>query len=137
MNILIVNDDARQARIIERVIRRDGHEARAAVDSAAALELLADFEPAVVIADIPMRKLKGFYLLADIRHTAPHVPCIAISRPDLAGRYIHAAKLLGVRRIVYKPVDLLRLLELIHELSAHSLIAPPRSPLMKYRPRRM
>jgi DNA-binding response OmpR family regulator len=66
-SVLVVEDDSTNRMLITQILKRRGYDAVAASNGRAALELLRDFKPNVVVSDIQMPELSGTQLLSAIR----------------------------------------------------------------------
>lgn len=70
--VLIVEDDAPTADSINDALELAGYETRTACNGREALDVLADWKPDAIMADILMPEMDGYDLLKEVR-----------SRPDL------------------------------------------------------
>jgi len=77
--ILVADDEAAQRLSLQRVLRRAGHEAEAAADALAALELLRSQPFDVVVTDMRMPGMTGRELLQAVRKLDPNLPVIIIT----------------------------------------------------------
>jgi CheY-like chemotaxis protein len=64
---LVVDDDADSADSLAMLLCFKGHEARAAYDGEAALEIFREYQPQVVILDLAMPKYDGFAVAGQLR----------------------------------------------------------------------
>ncbi len=65
--ILIAEDSPTQAEKLRHLLERNSYQVRAAANGRAALELLADFQPELVISDIVMPEMNGYQLCSRIK----------------------------------------------------------------------
>ena len=89
MRVLVVDDDAGNRGLLADVLADDGHEVAQAADGAAALALLPDWQPDVILLDLLMPKIDGWDFLAAYQHRAPVILLTAAQvTPDgtVAGR---------------------------------------------------
>ena len=124
LKVLIVEDNDDTRELYAFVMARAGFEAHKAVDSEAALEMLDECDPDLIITDIQMPNLSGIDLIRRIRADEKwtHLPIIAMTAfsPDqLAHAAIH-----GATRVLRKPFEPNRLLSAAFELTKK---ARPRS----------
>lgn len=78
--VLIVEDDPRSARSMQLLLEMSGFEVRVAYDGAAGLELLAPFEPEVILSDIDLDgSMNGLTLARAVRSRGSRALLIAIS----------------------------------------------------------
>jgi CheY-like chemotaxis protein len=89
--ILIVDDEPLVLETTAAIVRGFGFSVRAASDGFAALKILREVLPDLIIADLRMPNMSGFELLSIIRRRFPHIPTIAIS-----GEFILATMPLGL-----------------------------------------
>ncbi|QYX56448.1 response regulator [Roseovarius sp. SCSIO 43702] len=105
--ILVVEDEAALRGDIVEELQEAGYRTAAAPDGHAALALLADVAPDLVLCDITMPGLDGYGLLATLRERHPdlaEVPFVfltALSDP----RDVVEGKLMGADDYLVKPVD--------------------------------
>jgi signal transduction histidine kinase len=104
LRVLIVEDDDDARLLLMRVLREAGAEVAEADGVDAALDLIADFTPNVIVSDIGMSPRDGYELIRRIRAqgiTAQQLPAVALTafarmedRRDvlLAGYQMHLAK---------------------------------------------
>lgn len=79
MRILLVDDELGVLRALTRLFKGLGHEVASAVDGAAALALLDDFEPDAVISDYRMPGMNGAELLAVVARRYPGARRVLLS----------------------------------------------------------
>lgn len=114
--VLLVEDDLTQLRTLAVLIESLGHRVLQAQSAAAALELMHDHDPNVVIADLNMPRISGFELLERLQRSHPDLPKIVAT-----GAEGHDTVLQSLRHGAYdfllKPV----LLEQLRESIARAL----------------
>ena len=85
-NILVCEDEARIAALLEEALREDGYRVRVVASKADAEELLAKWTPDLILLDVilPESKTAGWELLAEIRKrsSVPIIMVTALSRAD-------------------------------------------------------
>jgi CheY-like chemotaxis protein len=67
--VLVVDDHADAGETLALLLRRAGHEARAALDGSSALRTATQFLPEVVLLDIALPDMSGFDLARTLRRT--------------------------------------------------------------------
>ncbi len=77
--LLIVDDDEAVRQVTSETLRELGYQIETAEDGTAALEVIAAFQPDLVITDLRMPKMSGFELLEILRSRFPQMPVIAMS----------------------------------------------------------
>jgi len=76
--ILVVEDEPMVAEVVERYLRRDGHEVRLAFDGQAALDQLADQPADLIVLDLMLPRLDGATVCRAIR-AGSDVPIIMLT----------------------------------------------------------
>ena len=105
--ILLVEDDEFVCDMLSQMLTRASHEVRSAKDGEAALAVLQNFSPNLLITDIIMPKKSGTELIAEVKAKHPDMEMIAISgggRADPIG-YLDLSEELGASLSFPKPVD--------------------------------
>ncbi|WP_392531331.1 response regulator [Nostoc sp. C117] len=108
LNILVVDDDEDSRFYITTVLEADGASVMAVASAAAALQVLAQLHPDILICDIAMPSEDGYTLMGKIRALKPdisgEVPAIALTAYD-DREYRNRALEAGFQIHVAKPVD--------------------------------
>ena len=71
--VLVVEDDVSTQGLLVAVVKHLGLQARAADDGHAALRMIADEVPAVIILDLIMPQMDGFEVLRHFRRNSPEL----------------------------------------------------------------
>lgn len=120
--VLLVEDDPAVLESTATVVRSAGFSVRTAEDGFAALHVLREVLPDLIISDLRMPGMSGFELLSIVRRRFPHIPTIALS-----GEYLVVNMPLGLlvdyffQKGDYTPEQLLAK---IRELISESPIRP-------------
>ena len=120
--VLVVEDDPLILQTTTAIVRSFGFSVRAAEDGFAALKILRQVLPDIILTDLRMPGMSGFELLSIVRRRFPHIPTIAIS-----GEYMMTNMPLGLlvdhffQKGGYTPDQLL---SKINEVIAASPIRP-------------
>jgi len=77
--ILVVDDEAPLAEMICDTLNISGHKAIAAHDGVAALAIVREQRPALIITDVNMPKVDGFELLERLRNSGNETPVIVLT----------------------------------------------------------
>jgi len=81
--VLVVEDDSDTLQIMQFVLERHGAQVLPANSVPAALDQIESYSPEVVVADIGMRGLNGYALIAEVRKMdaamGRHTPAIAVT----------------------------------------------------------
>ncbi|NIF18186.1 response regulator transcription factor [Pantoea sp. Cy-639] len=92
--VLIVEDDADGASILEAYLRKDGFDVSVAEDGARGLALFRQWSPQIVLLDMMLPKLSGPELLTEIRRLG-NIPVIMVTaigdEPDKIGALRYGA----------------------------------------------
>ncbi len=89
--VLIVDDEPLVLQTSAAIARSFGFAVRTAEDGFAALKLLRDVLPDIILSDLRMPNMSGFELLSIVRRRFPHIPTIGIS-----GEFILATMPVGL-----------------------------------------
>ncbi|RUL73660.1 response regulator [Dyella choica] len=76
--VLVVEDDADSASILEAYLRRDGFDVGLAGDGLRAIEVHAHWKPDLVLLDVMLPRLSGIEVLSSIRRTS-NTPVIMVT----------------------------------------------------------
>jgi len=111
IRVLALDDDSDSAEVVKRILSGRGAEVRTAVSVEGAMELLAAFNPDVILSDIGMPNQDGFDFIRQLRErpglaSTPAVALTAFARAEdrtralNAGFQAHAAKPLAAAELV-------------------------------------
>ena len=78
IKVLICDDNKQITSILEEYCKREGYKVKVAYDGEEALELFYAYMPDVILLDVMMPKLDGFYVCREIRKKS-NVPVIMIT----------------------------------------------------------
>jgi DNA-binding response OmpR family regulator len=79
--VLVVEDDAEIAQVLQRSLRMEGYEVRIAGDGEVALDMAAEYNPDLVVLDLGLPKLDGVEVARRLR-TADDVPILMLTARD-------------------------------------------------------
>lgn len=102
--ILIVDDESSQRRVLEYNLQQEGHETHTTASGEEGLEILKDSPIDVVITDIKMPTMNGVELLSEIKRLYPDVQVILITAYATVESAIEAMKL-GAYDYIQKPLN--------------------------------
>ena len=106
MRVLVVDDEARSRRGLERMVRSgisEDADVRTAADGPAALAMIRERPPDVLLSDIAMPGMDGLEMIALVRDEVPGVMVVIITGYDEFS-YAKRAVDLGVAAFLLKPV---------------------------------
>jgi CheY-like chemotaxis protein len=115
-SILVVDDNDEVRAVIVRNLLRAGYRVTQAASSSAAMAVLEDQVPDLVITDIFMPEGDGLEIINEIRRCALSVPIIVISGGGaaIAADYLGVASRLGATSVLSKPFKGQQLLDAVH-----------------------
>ncbi|HEY3256724.1 MAG TPA: response regulator, partial [Polyangiaceae bacterium] len=113
-NVLIVDDNADAADLLNVLLRAAGHRVTTAHDPLEALDLIAKLAPEVAVLDIGLPVMDGYELGARIRSQAPSCRLIALTGYGQSEDRTRSAAA-GFHAHLVKPVEIA---ELLSEISA-------------------
>ena len=109
--VLVVEDETDLRDTIELLLTVEGCEARGVSDGAAALELLRDWSPDLILLDLTLPSMSGEAFISAYQQTAaPHAPIIVMTGMDIEAA---AASAIGADSVLLKPFDVANLLEAV------------------------
>jgi CheY-like chemotaxis protein len=121
--ILVIDDDPQILRLVDAVLRYEGHSTLLASDGR---EGMAKFGEQVdlVITDLLMPHKEGFETIADIRRSGLDVPVIAITGGGAVGpqTYLETARLFGASVVIAKPFAKDEILVAVRSLLAEPVL---------------
>lgn len=121
MNVVAVDDDHAGLELLRMVLEADGHAVRTSAIAGAALDLLIDDTPSVLVTDLMLGadRQGGFRLIEQVR-SRPELdglPVVALtgvtSSQDLA-----RARAAGADVCMTKPIDVAEFLRVLREVTA-------------------
>lgn len=128
VDVLVVDDEPDARELVAAVLRQHGATVRTAASVHAALDLLKESKPGVLVADIGMPGQDGYALMRQVQRAHLAVPAIALTayaRPDDRRRALDA----GFEMHLSKPVEPDELVSVVADLAGRaSSILPSRRP---------
>ncbi len=105
-NILVIDDDPLNRRLLTASLERQGHRTSSAGDGESALAMLAEEPPDVVLLDLVMPGMDGMEVLERIKgdDALRHLPVIVISGVDDAESVVRCIEM-GAEDFLPKPFD--------------------------------
>jgi len=121
-HILVIEDDLEFRQPLVKMLTNDGHTVSIAGDGIAALSMLKNMRPALIITDILMPNMDGIETIMELTRLDNAVPIIAMSggRRHLTSDFnLSSAAIIGVKVTLAKPFSRAELRDAIqHALSA-------------------
>ena len=127
LNILVADDNRTNQRVLAKILERAGHKAAIVGNGEEALDALEQSKFDLVLMDVNMPVMNGLEATKLYRFTAlglPHLPIVALTAditPEVAQRCTEA----GMDACITKPVEPVRLLEIIDNMVPAKDAAPP------------
>lgn len=113
--ILLVEDDRDLRESMKELLALEGHQVFLAENGREALDMLGKTKPDVILLDLMMPIMDGYEFLQE-RRRLPEANSVPVLLLTAAGKEIIAND--DVAGVVYKPVDVMRLLSVIDEITA-------------------
>lgn len=116
--VLVVDDDECNCEPVARILKESGVIVRTATSGHAGLNLVAEFDPDLVISDIGMPGMNGYEFVRQIRNlgtVSQSVPCIALTayaRPEDRDEAMKA----GFNEHMSKPFDTIQFVQAVSRL---------------------
>ena len=80
--VLVIEDDAEIAQVIQRSLRMEGYEVQLAADGEAGLTAFGDFAPDLLILDLGLPKVDGLEVARQVRSRGEDVPILILTARD-------------------------------------------------------
>jgi two-component system cell cycle response regulator len=104
--ILIVDDHPANLKLARVLLEAEGYCVRTAADAEAALELLAEWRPRVILMDIQLPRMDGLTLTARVKRDPAHAGVIVIALTAYAMKGDEEkARAAGCDGYIAKPLD--------------------------------
>ena len=116
MQILVVEDRPRMARLLDRALRRDGHTVTLALDGEQAVEYGRSPHLDVILLDVTLPVIDGFTVLSTLRTERFTTPTIMLTARDSMEDIVRGLDL-GADDYLTKPFSLANLLARIRAVS--------------------
>ncbi|HEY3379737.1 MAG TPA: response regulator [Armatimonadota bacterium] len=118
--LLVVEDNAEVAKLLELILRRAGYDIAIAEDGVEALERFQQQQPDLVLLDIMLPRMDGYEVATHIRQDFhARVPIVMLSSLD-SPLDMERSRAAGATDHIAKPFDKDQLLEIIAEYVAHA-----------------
>ena len=111
-HILIVDDDPQLRQSFEKLLNEEGHRVRTAATGEAALDMVRDAAPDLVIMDVRLPGKSGLETFRAMHEVEPKLPVIIMTAYGTTETAIEATKM-GAFEYVLKPFDIPDILALI------------------------
>ncbi|MCD4664648.1 MAG: response regulator [Bacteroidales bacterium] len=104
-HILVVDDDIDIRLMLKKMLERENHNVSLAENGIAAIKLIEEKQPDILITDLIMPEKEGIEIILEVRKKYPHIKVIAISGGGRLGPsgYLRLAKGVGARHTLTKP----------------------------------
>jgi CheY-like chemotaxis protein len=114
--ILVVDDDVEIREMLRMALTDEGYAVLCASDGAAALALLDEHNPNLILLDMRMPVMDGWaFARAYAARPGPHAPILVMTAAVDAARW---AREVGARASIPKPFDLNRLIDAVAQHAA-------------------
>lgn len=125
--ILIVEDDADAASVLEAYLKRDHFEVAIVVDGLRALDVVAQWKPNLILLDVMLPGLNGTEVLAALRRKS-HVPVIMVTAMGEAHDKIGALRYGGDDYVVkpYNPGEVVARVHAVRRRGVPAALAEER-----------
>lgn len=104
-DVLVVDDDPRNRKLLEEYLTGAGYEVRVAYDGRSALALAAERAPDLVLLDVMLPGLDGFQIVERMRQAGNFAPVLMLTAKGLPEDIVHGLET-GADDYLAKPFDL-------------------------------
>lgn len=116
VNILVVEDEASQRKLLRDFLEKEGHKVISAPNGTEALKLVKNKQVEIILLDYRMPDMTGLDVLKDVQKINPEIDVVIITAFGTIDTAVTAIKE-GARDYLVKPVDLDALLLMINRLT--------------------
>jgi len=104
--ILVVDDNEMQAKLVSYLLEEAGHRGRTAGSAEEALEVLRSFHPSLILLDVQLPGMDGLELTRVLRRDAVHGEAAIVALTAYTGRAdLERAREAGCDGTIVKPID--------------------------------
>jgi len=105
--ILLMDDEAAVRSMLKKMLERQGYAVITAPNGREGMNLFNKDPVDLVVTDLIMPEKEGIEVIMELRKKCPDVPVIAMSGGgrNTPESYLNAARLLGARAVLEKPVQ--------------------------------
>ena len=121
MKILIIDDEKDQREMLQGFLTKKGYEVSSAANGQEALEIFSKLPFQLILVDHKMPGMTGDEVLAELKKMNPLIRSIMITAYASVDTAVKVMKL-GADDFIEKPVDLLKLLEMIQSIDNSLLV---------------
>lgn len=111
LNVLIIDDNEQITKMISMFLKFNKHKCTVINDSRFGQELLLKDEYDVILLDLAMPEIDGYEILEKINSDRIVSKIIVLTASNITKENQKRFKVLGIRRILQKPIDMDALLE--------------------------
>jgi DNA-binding response OmpR family regulator len=115
VRVLVVEDDAEIAHVLQRSLRLDGYEVKLASDGVQALDEAHAFLPDVIVLDLGLPRLDGIDVARRLRDDGDDVPILILTARDAVESRVEGLDI-GADDYLVKPFEMAELLARIEAL---------------------
>lgn len=103
--VVVIDNDANSLKVLEEIIDAVGHEPVPVSDALAAVDIVLQKKPAVILLELKMPKKNGFELVDEINQVFKprRIPIIAMSE-FFKEKFKFLLRLYGINRFLKKPI---------------------------------
>ena len=124
IKVLLVEDEASLAMIIQQTLQSLGFDIVIATDGEQGLRLMPEFRPHVVVADIMMPKMDGMEMVRILRRTDRNTPVLFLTARSAVSDVVEGFEL-GADDYLRKPFSMLELVVRIRALANRADLRQP------------
>jgi CheY-like chemotaxis protein len=124
LRILVVDDNAENARMLKVLLKGEGHEVRIAFDGPEAIEAVKLYKPDVVLLDLALLGMSGVDVATELRRIPELSACLLVAVSGCGEESLPSPS--PFDRHFQKPVNLAALLGYLSRFQAGSI--PPTCP---------
>jgi len=126
IKVLLVEDEAPLAMIIQQTLANQGFEITTASNGQEGLDRMPQVNPDVLVADIMMPEMDGFEMVRRIRTTDKHIPVLFLTAKSTINDVVEGFET-GCDDYLKKPFSMLELIVRIKALAQRASLSKPQN----------
>lgn len=115
-NVVVAEDNSDTRAMVKWLLEQEGYQVETAADGVAALNLIAQNHPDVIVTDIQMPNLSGIELIKRVRQNGQTAKTPVVAMSAFGREELERASAAGANLIIRKPEDILELPDAVKTL---------------------
>ena len=116
--VVIIDDDRDLLEELKEALAGDCYEVHTLADSLAAINVVRELKPHLIVLDLKMPQMTGFQLASELKHTSElaHVPIVGMTGVFIEAEHALLMSMCGIRHCLKKPFSPSQAIEEIEKI---------------------